>query len=117
MEDAVRFPVAEGAEDDSFGFYRSGYRTILSEAMSQITVYTTEPCGYCRVAKALLNKRGVPFEEINLAKDPEGRAELVRLTGMMTFPQVVIDGTSIGGYQELVAFDKAGKLAEFAPAA
>ncbi len=82
--------------------------------MSQITVYTTEPCGYCRVAKALLNKRGVPFEEINLAKDPEGRAELVRLTGMMTFPQVVIDGASIGGYQELVAFDKAGKLSEFA---
>ena len=60
--------------------------------MSQITVYTTEPCGYCRVAKALLDKRGVAYEEINLAKDPEGRAELVRLTGMMTFPQVVIDG-------------------------
>ena len=68
--------------------------------MSQITVYTTEPCGYCRVAKALLAKRGVAYEEINLAKDPEGRAELVRLTGMMTFPQVVIDGKSIGGYQE-----------------
>ena len=85
--------------------------------MSQITVYTTEPCGYCRVAKALLNKRSVPFEEINLAKDPEGRAELVRLTGMMTFPQVVIDGASIGGYQELVAFDKSGKLSEFAAAA
>ena len=75
--------------------------------MSQITVYTTEPCGYCRVAKALLAKRGVAYEEINLAKDPEGRAELVRLTGMMTFPQVVIDGKSIGGYQELVAFDRA----------
>ena len=74
--------------------------------MSQITVYTTEPCGYCRVAKALLAKRGVAYEEINLAKDPEGRAELVRLTGMMTFPQVVIDGKSIGGYQELVAFDR-----------
>jgi glutaredoxin 3 len=117
MEDAVRFPVTERAEDDPFGFYRSGYRTILSEAMSQITVYTTEPCGYCRVAKALLAKRGVQYEEINLAKDPEGRAELVRLTGMMTFPQVVIDGQSIGGYQELVAFDRAGRLAEFVPAA
>jgi glutaredoxin 3 len=64
-----------------------------------------------------LNKRGVEFEEINLAKDPEGRAELVRLTGMMTFPQVVIDGESIGGYQELVSFDKSGGLAEFAAAA
>ena len=85
--------------------------------MSQITVYTTEPCGYCRVAKALLNKRGVEFEEINLVKDPEGRAELVRLTGMMTFPQVVIAGESIGGYQELVAIDRSGGLAELAAAA
>ena len=117
MEDAVRFAVPERAQNDSFGFYRSGYRTILSEAMSQIIVYTTEPCGYCRVAKALLAKRGVQYEEINLVKDPEGRAELVRLTGMMTFPQVVIDGEGIGGYQELVAFDRAGSLAEFAAAA
>jgi glutaredoxin 3 len=85
--------------------------------MSQVTVYTTEPCGYCRVAKALLNKRGIAFEEINLAKDPEGRAELVRRTGMMTFPQVVIDGENIGGYQELVQYDRAGGLAELAEAA
>jgi len=85
--------------------------------MNQVTVYTTEPCGYCRVAKALLNKRGVAYEEINLAKDPEGRAELVRRTGMMTFPQVVIDGEPIGGYQELVAYDKSGALAELATAA
>ena len=85
--------------------------------MSRITVYTTEPCGYCRVAKALLAKRNVPYEEMNLAKDPEGRAELVRLTGMMTFPQVVIDGESIGGYQELVAADRSGRLAEFVEAA
>jgi glutaredoxin 3 len=85
--------------------------------MNQVTVYTTEPCGYCRVAKALLNKRGVVFEEINLAKDPEGRAELVRRTGMMTFPQVVIDGKPIGGYQELVQYDRSGALAELVPAA
>jgi glutaredoxin 3 len=117
MEDAVRFSVSDGAEHDSVRLYRSGYRTILSEVMSQITVYTTEPCGYCRVAKALLDKRGVAYEEKNLAKDPEGRAELVRLTGMMTFPQVVIDGASIGGYQELVAFDKTGGLKELAAAA
>jgi glutaredoxin 3 len=77
-------------------------------------MYTTEPCGYCRVAKALLQKRNVPYAEVNLAKDPEGRAELVRATGMMTFPQVVIDGEAIGGYQELVAADRAGRLAEYA---
>ena len=85
--------------------------------MSKITVYTTEPCGYCRTAKALLNKRRLPYEEINLARDPEGRAELVRLTGMMTFPQVVIGGRPLGGYQELVRADRAGLLDELAAAA
>jgi glutaredoxin 3 len=85
--------------------------------MSRMTVYTTEPCGYCRVAKALLAKRRVNYNEINLARDPEGRAELVRLTGMMTFPQVVIDDRPLGGYQELVKADREGVLAEFAAAA
>ena len=85
--------------------------------MRRMTVYTTDPCGYCRTAKALLAKRRIPYEEINLARDPEGRAQLVRMTGMMTFPQVVIDGEPIGGYQELVAFDRSGALAGLAPAA
>ena len=85
--------------------------------MSRLTVYTTEPCGYCRTAKALLDARGIPYDEINLAKDADGRAELVARTGMMTFPQVVIDGESIGGYQELVAADRSGRLADFSEAA
>ena len=85
--------------------------------MSRVTLYTTEPCGFCRVAKSLLAKRNVAFTEINLAKDPSGRAELVRITGMMTFPQVVIDDEAIGGYQELVQADRAGRLAELAEAA
>jgi len=69
------------------------------------------------VAKSLLAKRGVAYDEINLAKDPAGRSELVRITGMMTFPQVVIDGEPIGGYQELVAADRDGRLADFSEAA
>ena len=77
-------------------------------------MYTTEPCGYCRTAKALLNKRGIPFEEINLARDPDGRAQLVERTGMMTFPQVIIDGESIGGYTELAQADKDGRLSGLA---
>ncbi len=85
--------------------------------MPRVTVYTTEPCGFCRVAKALLAKRDIPFEEINLAKDGEGRAKLVELTGMMTFPQVLVDGQPIGGYQELVAVDRAGRLSPLAEAA
>ena len=48
--------------------------------MSRVTVYTTEPCGYCRTAKVLLDRRGIAYDEINLAKDADGRAELVALT-------------------------------------
>jgi glutaredoxin 3 len=85
--------------------------------MGNVIVYTTEPCGYCRTAKALLQRRGIPFEEINLAKDANGRAELVALTGMMTFPQVIIDGKPIGGFQELAAADRQGRLADLRVAA
>jgi glutaredoxin 3 len=85
--------------------------------MMRVTVYTTEPCGYCRTAKALLDRRGIPFEEINLSKDADGRAELVSRTGMMTFPQVMIDGQPLGGFQELAAADRAGRLADLRAAA
>jgi glutaredoxin 3 len=85
--------------------------------MNRITVYTTEPCGYCRTAKALLDRRGIPYDEINLAKDVEGRAELVALTGMMTFPQVLLDGEPLGGFQELAAADRSGRLSDLRVAA
>jgi glutaredoxin 3 len=77
-----------------------------------VLVYTTEPCGFCRQAKALLAARGVDFAEVNLAKDPDGRADLVALTGQMTFPQVVVGRRSIGGFRELLEADRAGALAE-----
>jgi len=85
--------------------------------MNRVTIYTTEPCGFCRVAKSLLDKRDIPYDEVNLAKDALGRTELVRMTGMMTFPQVVIDADVLGGYQELVQADRAGRLADLAEAA
>lgn len=81
-------------------------------------MYSTEPCGFCRTAKALLGARKIPYEEVNLAKDPDGRAKLVAETGRMTFPQIVLDGENIGGFQELVAMDRAGRLKQYAePAA
>ncbi len=80
--------------------------------MSEVIVYTTDHCSFCATAKALLAKRGIGYEEINLARDPDGRAELSELTGMYTFPQIVIDGETLGGFQELLAADRAGRLAE-----
>src|SRR2546421_12584080 len=63
-----------------------------------LILYTTEPCGFCRQAKALLETRGFSYEEVNLAKDPVGRAALVARTGQMTFPQLVIGDRAIGGF-------------------
>jgi glutaredoxin 3 len=78
--------------------------------MAPVTLYTTDHCARCVTAKALLGKRGIGYEEINLAKDPDGRAELARRTGMVTFPQIVIDGETIGGLDDLVAADRVGRL-------
>jgi glutaredoxin 3 len=75
-----------------------------------VTVYTTEPCGFCRQAKALLQARGVEYREVNLSKDPDGRADLAALTGQMTFPQIVVGRRSIGGFRELLEADRAGAL-------
>jgi glutaredoxin 3 len=80
--------------------------------MKPVIVYTTSMCPYCNSAKALLNKRGVEYEEINLARDPDARKLLRDRTGMSTFPQIVIDGTSIGGFDQLLAADRAGRLPE-----
>ena len=77
-----------------------------------VVLYTTEPCGFCRQAKALLESRGVSYEEVNLVRDPTGREALVALTGQMTFPQVVVGERSVGGFRELVEADRDGMLGE-----
>ena len=84
----------------------------MADENGVVFLYTTEPCGFCRQAKTLLQARGVDYREINLAKDPEGRAELVALTGQMTFPQIVVGKRSIGGFRELLEADRAGMLDE-----
>jgi glutaredoxin 3 len=60
----------------------------------------------------LLARRGIDYQEVNLAKDPDGRAELQERTGMFTFPQIVIGEQTIGGFDELLAADRAGRLRE-----
>jgi glutaredoxin 3 len=81
--------------------------------MNNVIVYTTDQCSLCVSAKALLERRGIEYQELNLARDPDGRAELQRVTGMFSFPQIVIGGELIGGFTELLAADREGRLSGF----
>ncbi len=80
--------------------------------MSRIRIYSTRWCGYCVRAKALLDSKGVEYEEISLDDDPAFRRNLFDLTGGWTVPQILIDGTPIGGYTELWRLDRSGRLDE-----
>lgn len=73
-------------------------------------MYTTDRCGYCVRAKALLDRKGVAYEEIELTDDPALRQILHELTGAWTVPQIVIDGEPIGGFTELWRLDRSGEL-------
>jgi len=85
---------------------------ILYEVMAEITIYTTDPCSFCARVKGLLEARGVKFTEVNLSKDPDGRLELARRTGMMSFPQVIVGDRVLGGFAELKAAAESGRLEE-----
>ena len=80
--------------------------------MSRIQIYTTRWCGYCVRARALLDAKGVAYEEVSLDHDPGYRRTLFDLTGGWTVPQILIDGTPIGGYTELWRLDKSGAFDE-----
>ena len=80
--------------------------------MPEITVYSTDPCSFCRRVKGLLEARGLKYSEVNLSKDPAGRVELAHRTGMMSFPQVLVDGELLGGFAELQAAADDGRLDE-----
>ena len=76
----------------------------------RITIYSTNWCAYCNAAKQLLSTRGFDYEEINLEEIDMDREELFRKTGGSTVPQIVVDGISIGGFEELQEMDTEGKL-------
>jgi glutaredoxin 3 len=80
--------------------------------MARIQMYTTRWCGYCVRAKALLQSKGLEFDEIGLDDDPAFRQKLFDLTGGWTVPQILIDGEPIGGYTELWRLDRDGRLDE-----
>lgn len=75
-----------------------------------VQVYTTRICAYCGAAKRLLKKKGVEFEEIDVSHDAEKRRWMVETSGQRTVPQIYIHDKSIGGYSELSALEKSGKL-------
>jgi len=76
----------------------------------QIKIYTKAYCSYCYAAKNLLVKRGLSFEEIVLSGNFPAEQEMRDLTGASTVPQILINGTPVGGYTDLVELDRAGKL-------
>jgi len=79
--------------------------------MSPVVMYTTAVCPYCQKAKMLLAHKGVKdIQEIRVDLDPEARAQMMARTGMRTVPQIFIDDTHVGGCDDLVALNSAGKL-------
>ncbi len=90
----------------------------MAQEAPDIVIYTTTSCPFCQRAKDLLASRGLAYREIAVGAEEDSSEdgtridvqELVRLTGRRTVPQVLVDGVAIGGYQELLALVKAGKL-------
>ena len=79
--------------------------------MAEVDIYTTMWCPYCARAKSLLDKKGVAYREISLDEEPRRRAEMVeRSHGGRTVPQIFINGEHIGGCDDMMALERAGKL-------
>jgi glutaredoxin 3 len=80
--------------------------------MKRITLYSTDACSFCVRAKRLLDARELDYDEVNLARDPDGRSELARRTGMLSFPQILVEDELVGGYIELAQAERSGRLTE-----
>ena len=78
--------------------------------MADIVIYTRQLCGYCTAAKRLLEKKGAAFREFDATFDAKLKAEMVQKSGRTTFPQIFIGGRHVGGFDDLNALDRAGKL-------
>jgi glutaredoxin 3 len=80
--------------------------------MTPVIVYSTTWCPWCDRAKALLNARNIPFDDVNIETEPDFRQKLADLTGGYTVPQIVIGEKPIGGFRELRALDASGELSD-----
>ena len=86
-------------------------KVIRQSVMSHVTIYTKPYCSYCVRALTLLEQKGVAFTEIEAGFDPDKRQEMMRRAGgRATFPQIFVGERHIGGCDDLVALDRAGKL-------
>ncbi len=75
-----------------------------------ITVYRTRFCPYCVMAARLLEQRGIAFDEVGLDDRPDKRAEIAQQTGWRTVPMIFVGETFVGGFTELAALERSGKL-------
>ena len=75
-----------------------------------VTVYSTRLCPYCVRAKALLEAKHVPYNEVHVDQDPTRLAEMMQKSGLRTVPQIFIGGRHVGGFNDLAALDHAGEL-------
>lgn len=74
-------------------------------------MYTTGACPYCQMAERLLQGKGVAeIDKVRVDLDPAQRADMMEKTGRRTVPQIYIGDTHVGGYDDLAALDRAGKL-------
>jgi glutaredoxin 3 len=78
--------------------------------MTDVVIYTKPYCPYCVRAVSLLEKKGIPFTEIVAAFDPDKRREMIQRSGRTTYPQIFIGDTHIGGCDDMMALERAGKL-------
>ena len=78
--------------------------------MAKVEVYSTGQCPYCIMAKQLLERKKVRYDEIRVDTNPEKRQEMMTKSRQRTVPQIFINDQSIGGYTDLVALDRAKKL-------
>jgi glutaredoxin 3 len=78
--------------------------------MPSVRIYTKHHCPFCARAKALLQRKGVAYEEIDVEGDDARRIWLVEATGQKTVPQIFVDGRSLGGFSDVDALDRQGRL-------
>ncbi len=79
--------------------------------MKKITIYTTSVCPYCVRAKALFDRKGLTYEEINVEEQQERDKMVIKAGGRRTVPQIFIGSVHVGGCDDLYALEKEGKLA------